>query len=183
MPLCWGSSTGSAGKSDLVHQPSFGINFIDRVSVVVALPMRRTFLLFLRVVLLARVLSVVWAALLLAGWRVVLLLVMRRPLLVALRSVLGLGLWAWLLLLLPALSIVIIVMRLEQFLSKFLLALVDVLVQLVPVFTNREFSVVVDWNLNFPFADWFVFRAMKLRNVWMLKCLLGCESFVWVKVH
>jgi len=147
-------------------------------------------LLLLLVVLLllslAGVLSVV-AAVSLPRRRAVLLLLllvrgrMVRLLLIARRSVLLLVLRTGLLLT-TTLGVVHVVMRLKQFLSKFLLALVNVLVEFVSVFTDGELLVVIDRDVNAPFTVWLILRTMELCHVRMLKCLFSRQPFVRVEV-
>ena len=69
----------------------------------------------------------------------------------------------------------------EDFLSKFLLTLMDIRIELVTVFTNGELLVVIDWNLDFLGTDWFLVWIMELSNIWVLQSLIGCESLGWVE--
>jgi len=44
----------------------------------------------------------------------------------------------------------------------------DIRIELVSVFSDGEFLVVVDRNVNFFLANWFFFRVVELGYVWML---------------
>ena len=50
----------------------------------------------------------------------------------------------------------------EDFLSHLLLSFVDIRVQLVSIFLDRELLVVVDWDENFLRANWFLVFVMEL---------------------
>jgi hypothetical protein len=57
------------------------------------------------------------------------------------------------------------VVALEEFLAEFLLALVNILIKSVTVFTDWKLLVIVNRNMNFLLANWLVFRAMELGDV------------------
>lgn len=143
-------------------------------------------LMVLLLLSLAGVLSVVAAVSLPRRRAVLLLLLLARGrvvglLLVARRSVLLLVLRTGLLLT-TTLGIVHVVVRLKQFLSKFLLALVNVLVEFVSVFTDGKLLIVIDRDVNAPFTVRLILGTMKLRNIRMLKCLFSRKPFVRVEV-
>ena len=79
--------------------------------------------------------------------------------------------------------IVVIVVALKDFLSKLLLSLVNVSIKLVSVLSNRELLVVINWNVDFLAAIWFIIRVVELSNVRVLQCLLCCWSFVWIELE
>jgi hypothetical protein len=71
---------------------------------------------------------------------------------------------------------------LQNLLSKFLLAFVNISVELVSVLADREFLVVVDRDIDFLATYRLVLGVVKLRNVRMSQCLLRSESLVRVEL-
>ena len=65
----------------------------------------------------------------------------------------------------------------------FLLPLVDVPVELVPVLADRKLLVVVYRNVYLPVAVWLVFGIVELSNIGVFKRLLSRESLAGVEVH
>ena len=79
--------------------------------------------------------------------------------------------------------VVIVVMGLEYFFPELLLSPVNVCIQLISIVPNRELLIIIDWDVDLHCANRFVVRVVKLSNVWMLQCLLSCQSLVWIKMH
>lgn len=79
--------------------------------------------------------------------------------------------------------LVISLMLSQQLLPHFLLSFVDIRIELVSVFSDREFLVVIDRYVDFLRADWFLIWVVELRDVRMLKSLCGCESLIWVELQ
>jgi hypothetical protein len=71
----------------------------------------------------------------------------------------------------------------QDFLSHLLLSFVDIRVELVPIFFDRELLVIVNGNENLLCANWLLVGVVELRNVWVLECLLNCQSLVWVELE
>lgn len=71
----------------------------------------------------------------------------------------------------------------QQLLPHFLLALVDIRIELVSVFSNREFLVVIDRYEDFLRAVWFLIWVVELGNVWVLESLFSGESLVGVELQ
>ena len=59
----------------------------------------------------------------------------------------------------------------------------DVGVEFVSVFPDREFLVVVNGDVDSPVADWFVFRVVELSDVGMSQCLLSAQTLSWVELQ
>lgn len=74
-------------------------------------------------------------------------------------------------------------MRLKYLLSEFLLALVDISIELVTVFANRELLVVVNRNVNFLAANRLILRVVELRNIGVSQGLFRRESLMRVEVE
>jgi hypothetical protein len=72
--------------------------------------------------------------------------------------------------------LVISLMLGQQLLPHFLLAFVDIRIELVSVFSDREFLVVIDRYEDFLRAVWFFIWVVELSNVWMLESLFSGES-------
>ena len=75
----------------------------------------------------------------------------------------------------PHLLVVRLVLR-QNLLPHLLLALVDIRIELVSVFSDREFLVVIDRYEDFLRAVWFFIWVVELSNVWMLESLFSGES-------
>ena len=71
----------------------------------------------------------------------------------------------------------------QDFLPHLLLSFVDIRIELVSIFFNRKLLVIINGNENLLCANWFFIRVVELRNVWMLECLLNCQSLVWVELE
>lgn len=66
-------------------------------------------------------------------------------------------------------AVILVMVGLKHLLSDFLLSLVDICVKFVSVLSNREFLVIIDWNVNFLFANRLIFFAVELCYIGMLK--------------
>ena len=82
-----------------------------------------------------------------------------------------------------AVVIIVVVVRLKYLLSEFLLALVDISIELVTVFANRELLVVVNGNVNFLAANRLILRVVELRNIGVSQGLFRRESLMRVEVE
>lgn len=78
--------------------------------------------------------------------------------------------------------IIVVMMRLQYLLSKFLLAFVDISVELVTVLPDGELLVVIDRDVDFLRAYRLVFRVVELGHVRVSQRLLRCQSLVRVKL-
>jgi len=67
----------------------------------------------------------------------------------------------------------------------------DVLISLVNpklkfLFLNLSYSIFADllilW-INLLCTNWFLISVVELQKVWMLKCLLNCQSLVWIELE
>lgn len=67
--------------------------------------------------------------------------------------------------------------------AKFLLALVDIRIKLVPVLSDRELLIIVNWNIYFLSANRFFVWVVELGYIWVLKSLFGRKSLVRVEVQ
>ncbi len=74
-------------------------------------------------------------------------------------------------------------MRLKKLLPQFLLPLMDVSIQFVPVLSDWELPIIINGNVDLLQAWWFVFWVMELSNVGVSQSLLSSESFVRVECH
>ena len=79
--------------------------------------------------------------------------------------------------------LVVSLMLRQQLLSHFLLTLVDIRIELVSVFSDREFLVVIDGYKDLLGAVWFLVWVMELSNVRMLKSLFSGESLVRIELQ
>ena len=61
----------------------------------------------------------------------------------------------------------------ENLLSHLLLSLVDIRIELVSIFSDREFLVVIDRNENLFVTIWLFLRIMELSHVRVLQNLLS----------
>ena len=64
-----------------------------------------------------------------------------------------------------ALVVVVVLVRLQRLLPQFLLALVNVRVELVAVLSNRKLLVVIDWDHDLACAHWLIVRIVELGHV------------------
>lgn len=67
--------------------------------------------------------------------------------------------------------------------SKFLFALVDIRVELVPVLANGKLLIIVDWNVDLLRAHWLLVGVVELGHVGVLQGLLSSQAFVRVEVE
>ena len=79
--------------------------------------------------------------------------------------------------------IVVVVVRLKDLLPLFFLIPVNVWVQFISIFPDRELLVVINRDVNLLGTDWFIVGVVELSDIWMLQSLLSCESFARVKLH
>ena len=70
----------------------------------------------------------------------------------------------------------------QDLFPHFLLSLVDVRIELVPVLSDRELLVIVNWDKDFLSADWFFVWVVELGHVRVLQCLLSRQSLSWVEL-
>jgi len=120
-------------------------------------------------VLFALALILLLLVLLLVLLLLVLLLLGLRVLLLGWTSV-----WRSLLALTCSSHLLVVGLVLSQNLfSHFLLSLMDIRIELVSIFSNWEFLIVVDRNVDFFRANWLLIRVMELCYVWMLKWLFS----------
>ena len=78
--------------------------------------------------------------------------------------------------------VVVVVVRRKDFASKFLLSSVDVRVEAIAVFADRELLVIVNWDLNPAGAHGLVLGVVELSNIRMAQHLFCCQSPVRVKL-
>jgi len=97
------------------------------------------------------------------------------------RLLLWLRLLRWSLLL--AVLVVVVVVGLEGLLAQFFLSLVDVRIQFVPVFPDRELSVVVDWDVDLPVASWLVVYVVELGHVGVPQSCLCTHPLVRIEMQ
>ena len=71
----------------------------------------------------------------------------------------------------------------EDLFSHFLLSLVDIRIELVSVFSDREFLVVINRNENLFLTNWLLLRIMELSHVWVLQSLLSGKSLGWIELE
>lgn len=74
-------------------------------------------------------------------------------------------------------------MRLKDLLSKFLLALVDISVELVTIFADRELLIIINRDINLLAAHRLILRIVELRYIGMSQRLFGGKSLVRVEVQ
>jgi hypothetical protein len=79
--------------------------------------------------------------------------------------------------------VVVIVMALQNLLAEFLLALVDIRVELVAVLTDRELLVIINWNLDLARANWLVVGVVELGHVGVSQGLLCSQALVGVELQ
>ncbi len=70
----------------------------------------------------------------------------------------------------------------QYLLSKFLLAFVDISVELVSVFSNRELLVVINRNVDLLRANRLVLGVVELRYVRVTQGLLRSQALVRVEL-
>lgn len=74
-------------------------------------------------------------------------------------------------------------MRLKDLLPKFLLALVDISVELVTIFADRELLIIINRDINLLAAHRLILRIVELRYIGMSQRLFGGKSLVRVEVQ
>ena len=74
-------------------------------------------------------------------------------------------------------------MRLKDLLSKFLLALVDISVELVTIFADRELLIIINRDINLLAAHRLILRIVELRHIGMSQRLFSSKSLVRVEVQ
>ena len=70
----------------------------------------------------------------------------------------------------------------QNLLSHLLLALVDIRIELVSIFLDGEFLIIVDGNEDLLGAYGLLLWIVELGHVWMLQGLLGRQALVRVKL-
>ena len=78
--------------------------------------------------------------------------------------------------------IIVVMMRLQYLLSKFLLAFVDISVELVAVLPDGELLVIIDRDVNLLWAHRLVLGVVELRYIWVTQGLFGGQAFVRVEM-
>ena len=68
---------------------------------------------------------------------------------------------------------VVVVVGLQDLFSKFLLPLMDISVQFISVFSNRELLVVIDRDIDFLVADGLIIGVVELSNIRVSQTLLS----------
>ena len=79
--------------------------------------------------------------------------------------------------------LVVVVVGLEDALSELLLSFMDVLVELVAVFADRELLVVVDGDVDSACANRLIFRVVELCHVRMAQSLLSSHASMRVELE
>ena len=79
--------------------------------------------------------------------------------------------------------IIVVMMRLQYLLSKFLLAFVDISVELVAVLPDGELLVVIDRDVDLLGADGLVLGVVELRHVGVAQGLLRGQPLVRVEME
>ena len=79
--------------------------------------------------------------------------------------------------------VVVVVVGLQDFLAQLFLSLVDICVEFVSVLSDREFLIVVDWNVDLPIADWLIFWVVELSHVGMSQSLICGQSSIWIELE
>ena len=74
-------------------------------------------------------------------------------------------------------------MRLKDLLSKFLLALVDISVELVTIFADRKLLIIINRDIYLLAAHRLILRIVELRYIGMSQRLFGGKSLVRVEVQ
>lgn len=74
-------------------------------------------------------------------------------------------------------------MRLQYLLAEFLLALVDVRVQLVTVLADGELLVVINRDVDLLPAHRFILRVVELRHIGVAQGLISSQALVRVEVE
>jgi hypothetical protein len=74
-------------------------------------------------------------------------------------------------------------MRLKDLLPKFLLSLVDISIELVTIFADRELLIIINRDINLFAAHRLILRIVELRYIGMSQCLFCGKSLVRVEVQ
>lgn len=59
----------------------------------------------------------------------------------------------------------------------------DISVELVTIFADRELLIIINRDINLLAANWLILRIVELRYIGMSQCLFSCKSFVRVEVQ
>lgn len=78
--------------------------------------------------------------------------------------------------------VVVVVVGLQNLLAQLLLSLVDICVEFVTVLSDREFLIVVNWNVDLSSTIRLIFRVVELSYIGVSQSLLCGKSSVWVKL-
>ena len=70
----------------------------------------------------------------------------------------------------------------QNLLSHLLLPLVDIRIELISIFSDREFLVVINRNENLFVTNWLFLRIMELSHVRVLQCLLSRKPLSWIEI-
>lgn len=79
--------------------------------------------------------------------------------------------------------IVVIMVRLEDLLSKFLLSLMNISIKLISVLSDWELLVIINWDEDFLVAVGFIFGVVELGHVRVTKCLFCSQTSVRVEMQ
>ena len=81
------------------------------------------------------------------------------------------------------LVLLLVMVRLHDLLAQFLFPLVNVSVELVSILSDREFLVVIDWDVDLPVAHGLVVRVVELSNIGVSQRLLGGQAFGGIELQ
>lgn len=59
----------------------------------------------------------------------------------------------------------------------------NICVEFVTVLSDREFLIVVNWNVDLSSTDGLILRVVELSYIGVSQCLLCGQSPVWVKLE
>ena len=59
----------------------------------------------------------------------------------------------------------------------------DISVELVTIFADRELLIIINWDINLLAAHRLILRIVELRYIGMSQCLFGSKSLVRVEVQ
>ena len=79
--------------------------------------------------------------------------------------------------------VVVVVVGLQDFLAQLFLSLVDICVEFVSVLSDREFLIVVNWDVDLSSADRLILRVVELGYIGVSQGLLCGQSSVRVKLE
>ena len=63
--------------------------------------------------------------------------------------------------------------RTEDLLSEFLLPLVDISIQLIPIVSDGKLLIVINWNIDLLLTDRFIIWVVELSHIRMLQGLFS----------